>query len=217
MDVPTQIYGLMAVAEEHQNAVAAALECLEKERAALDALRRDLNNQSVAMNAARKETVSTIQNATEAATRDAVARSIAGVAHVVVDEFRANWRPFLTEVDKSTDAMSEAAAKVRSTTTWFAWRWLALMATFVVGLLLLASVATTAAIAWQRNEISALRRERVALASEVAKLQEQADAWAAKGGRARLEVCGAKLRLCVRVDKKDAYGVDADYYVLRGY
>jgi len=113
--------------------------------------------------------------------------------------------------------MSESAGTLQSATAWFAWRWLTLLCCFFVGDFLLVWLATSATIARERAEIHALQGERMVLASEVLKLQEQADVWSKKGGRAKLEVCGSKQRLCVRVDKKVAYGVDADYYVLGGY
>jgi peptidoglycan hydrolase CwlO-like protein len=217
MDVSTQIYGLMAVAEEQQKAVATALDGLMQERVALEALRTDLISQSAGMKSPRQETVSTIQSATEEIMRDAVTHSIAGVSDVVVGEFRANWEPFLADLSKSTASIREAARKVQSTTAWLAWRWLALLCCFLGCALLLAWLATTATIARQRSEIKTLQIERTELASEVLKLQEQADVWSKKGGRAKLEVCGTRQRLCVRVDKKVAYGVDADHYVLSGY
>ncbi|MYM72194.1 hypothetical protein GTP55_09735 [Duganella sp. FT109W] len=217
MDVSTQIYGLMAVAEEQQKAIAAALDGLTQERRTLEVLRADLVKQYAAIKTTRQETISTIQNATEEATRDAVTRSITGISHVVVDEFRENWQPFLAEAHTSTATMSAAAGDVTSVMRWFTWRWSTLLCCFLAGVFLLTWLGTTAMIASQRGEIRGLQNERAALASEVVKLQQQADAWSTKGGRAKLQVCGPKRRLCVRVDKQGAYGAGADYFVLSGY
>jgi hypothetical protein len=59
--------------------------------------------------------------------------------------------------------------------------------------------------------------EREALLGEVTQLQVQAEDWAKRGGRAKLETCGEQRRLCVRIDKTTAYGKDGDHFVLRGY
>lgn len=48
-------------------------------------------------------------------------------------------------------------------------------------------------------------------------MQANADDWAKRGGRAKLEKCGDAGRLCVRIDKTTGYGKDSDYFVLRGY
>ncbi len=55
------------------------------------------------------------------------------------------------------------------------------------------------------------------LLGEVAQLQVQAEDWAKRGGRAKLEVCGEQKRLCVRVDRTTGFGKNGDYFVLRGY
>ena len=40
---------------------------------------------------------------------------------------------------------------------------------------------------------------------------------AKRGGRARLEMCGEREKLCVRADKGVAFGKEADYFVLWEY
>ena len=69
---------------------------------------------------------------------------------------------------------------------------------------------------WQRHQVEQLVEQRAALVGEVAELQVQAEDWAKRGGRAKLERCGERERLCVRVDKTVGYGKDGDYFVLRG-
>ncbi|MEO8767910.1 MAG: hypothetical protein ABI363_06175 [Nitrosospira sp.] len=62
-----------------------------------------------------------------------------------------------------------------------------------------------------------LTDQRTVLLGEVAQLQVQAEDWAKRGGRAKLEVCGEQKRLCVRVDRTTGFGKNDDYFVLRGY
>jgi hypothetical protein len=60
------------------------------------------------------------------------------------------------------------------------------------------------------RELTALRARRDALAASVARLRRQ-------GGSIDLRRCGARARLCVRVDRRaPAYGKDADYLIVKG-
>ncbi|MEA0721929.1 hypothetical protein, partial [Xanthomonas campestris] len=62
-----------------------------------------------------------------------------------------------------------------------------------------------------------LIEQKAQLQAEVAELQTNAQDWAKRAGRAKLDKCGDAGRLCVRVDKTTGYGKDGDYFVLRGY
>lgn len=62
-----------------------------------------------------------------------------------------------------------------------------------------------------QREMAALRARRDALAANVERLEK-------RGGALELRTCGARARLCVRVDRNaPAYGPDADYLVVKGY
>ena len=62
-----------------------------------------------------------------------------------------------------------------------------------------------------QSEIAALDARRDALAANVARLEQ-------RGGTVDLRRCGARARLCVRVDRNaPAYGRGADYLVVKGY
>ncbi len=61
------------------------------------------------------------------------------------------------------------------------------------------------------EEIVRLRSERDTLMQNLARLERI-------GGRVELRRCGATSRLCVRVDAKaSAYGLKADYLIVKGY
>lgn len=61
------------------------------------------------------------------------------------------------------------------------------------------------------REMAALRARRDALAANIDGLER-------RGGSLDVRTCGARARLCVRVDRKaPAYGPDADYLVVKGY
>jgi hypothetical protein len=62
-----------------------------------------------------------------------------------------------------------------------------------------------------QSEIAALRSRRDMLAANVARLERQ-------GGMLDIKTCGARARLCVRVDRNaPVYGGGADYLVVKGY
>lgn len=62
-----------------------------------------------------------------------------------------------------------------------------------------------------QSEIAALRARRDALAANIADLER-------RGGLLDVKTCGARARLCVRIDRRaPAYGSGADYRVVKGY
>ncbi|MGH8199420.1 MAG: hypothetical protein ACREVO_03525 [Steroidobacteraceae bacterium] len=62
-----------------------------------------------------------------------------------------------------------------------------------------------------QREIAALRARRAELTANIARLQQ-------RGGMLDIKTCGARARLCVRVDRNaPAYGSGADYLVVKGY
>ena len=62
-----------------------------------------------------------------------------------------------------------------------------------------------------QSEIAALRSRRADLTANIASLEQ-------RGGMMDIKTCGARARLCVRVDRNaPAYGSDADYRVVKGY
>jgi len=81
----------------------------------------------------------------------------------------------------------------------------------------IAAVCSTVAVGeayWMlpsQREIAALRARRDALADNIARLEK-------RGGALDVRTCGARARLCIRVDRSaPAYGPDADYLVVKGY
>lgn len=61
-----------------------------------------------------------------------------------------------------------------------------------------------------QREMADLRAQREVLAANIARLREQ-------GGALELRKCGARGRLCVRVDRHaPAYGANADYLIVNG-
>lgn len=62
-----------------------------------------------------------------------------------------------------------------------------------------------------QSEIATLRARRDALSANIARLERH-------GGMLDLRTCGARARLCVRIDRSaPMYGADADYLIVKGY
>ena len=183
MDAQQQLFGLMAVAEEHQKAVKAALDGLTAERAAL------------------------------AKERAAVAQAAASVAGVA-GEVRKAAAEAVPAIQK---AAGEAEGKLSGAVAAFGWRWAMLAGGAAAGGIVAVLLAAWLAVWWQRHQVEQLAEQKAALLGEVAQLQANAEDWAKRGGRAKLEKCGDQGRLCVRIVKTTGYGKDSDYFVLRGY
>ena len=83
-----------------------------------------------------------------------------------------------------------------------------------LGLAAICTAVPAAAARWllpSPNTIGALRQQQEALTRNVAQLEQQ-------GGKAQWQHCGGDARLCVRVDRQaPVYGLNADYYVVKGY
>ena len=62
-----------------------------------------------------------------------------------------------------------------------------------------------------QGDLAALRSRRDALAANIARLEQ-------RGGMLDVRACGARARLCVRIDRgAPAYGPGADYLIVKGY
>lgn len=220
MDAQQQLFGLMAVAEEHQKAVKAAIDGLTAERAAL-AKERAAVAQAAASVAgvagdvkrAAADAIPAMQKAAGEAVGASVRQSLAGASDAAAKALGEAAKPVIGSLSGVVQAASDAEGSMRNAGAWFAWKWVAVAAGGLVGVCLVAYVA----LAWQLHQVSSLRDEKAALLGEVAQLQANADDWAKRGGRAKLEKCGDAGRLCVRIDKTTGYGKDSDYFVLRGY
>lgn len=162
---------------------------------------------------AAADAVPAMQKAAGEAVGASVRQSLAGASDAAAKALGEAAKPVIGSLSGVVQAASDAEGSMRNAGAWFAWKWVAVAAGGLVGVCLVAY----ASLAWQLHQVSSLREEKAALLGEVAQLQANADDWAKRGGRAKLEKCGDAGRLCVRIDKTTGYGKDSDYFVLRGY
>ncbi len=215
MDTKQQLFGLMLVAEEQQKAAGAVLANLTTELSALSDQRAAFAEEVEALNGIADEAVSTIQSATEEAVTNAVRQALSGMSREALLAFHASSKPFLDSLERVGTDVYKAEDKLRDAVQWFSWRWAGITAAVGAGFVAALWVLGMAMFQSQRHAMVGLHVERERLTAEVAELREQADMWAKRGGRAKLERCGPEKRQCVRVIPSEAYA--KDHFVLYGY
>ncbi len=202
-----RLYGLMEIAERQQAAAQAALDGLAAERAALGR-EREAWRASVRGSAARHA----------GAVRAAVTDSLAGAATEGVAAVQAATKPLLGRLAGMTAEAGQAEAALRQVVLWASWRLLGWVMAGVAGLVLLGWLASTLVLWWDTGRSRRRRCRRRSCRHEVAELQANHDGWVKAGMLGKLERCGPKARLCIRVDEgAGPFGERSDYRVIQGY
>lgn len=186
-----KIYSLMKTAEDQLAALQQATGALAAERAALaqdrTALEKTLVEQANALKAsaanlktvgaAIREDAHQVAPALQKAVREAVATSmretLAHASTVAAKALETASEPILGRLAGVTQAASAAEAALKHAGQWFAWKWVALAAGGLGGVLLVAFLALKA-IEWSHR--NALATQQQALLQDIAQLQETADA-----------------------------------------
>lgn len=126
---------------------------------------------------------------------------------VVRDEVRRTIAEELGNVAGETRRVMESLQRMRRAANMRTLLWTVSMAT-------ICSAVGMCEVWWalpSQREMEALRARRDALAVNIARIEK-------RGGLLDLRTCGARERLCVRVDRNaPAYGPGADYLVIKGY
>ena len=200
MDEQQQIFGLMAVAEEHQKAVAAAIAGLAAERAALAKERASL-----------AQVAQGIQKATSDAVRAAVGQSLAGASETAAKALGDAATPVIGKLSGVVQAASDAEDSMRKAGQWFAWKWVAVATGGLVGVCLVAYVA----LAWQLHEVGSLSDEKAKLAAAIVRERATVAELTKDGGRVRWNTCGG--RLCFEVSSNQGTSPDGNPTPLGGW
>lgn len=209
MDVQQQLFGLMAVAEEHQKAVKAAIDGLTAERAAL-AKERAAVAQAAASVAgvasdvkrAVAEAIPAMQKAAGEAVGASVRQSLAGASDAATKALGEAVKPIVGSLSGVVQAAHDAEGSMRNAGAWFAWKWVAVAAGGLAGVCLVAY----ASLAWQLHQVSNLREEKAKLAADVAQMQANVSALEKKGGRIVMATCGG--RLCIEASSNQGAGAE---------
>ena len=178
MDEQQQIFGLMAVAEEHQKAVAAAIAGLAAERAALAKERASL-----------AQVAQGIQKATGDAVSAAVRQSLAGASETAAKALGDAATPVIGKLSGVVQAASDAEDSMRKAGQWFAWKWVAVAGGGLAGVCLVAYVA----LAWQLHEVGSLSDEKARLAAAIVRERATVAGLTKDGGRVHWNTCDGRL------------------------
>lgn len=213
MDVQQQLFGLMAVAEEHQKAVKAALDGLTAERAAL-AKERAAVAQAAASVAgvagevrkAAAEVVPAIQKAAGEAVGAAVRQSLAGASDAAAKALGEASGPIVGQLSGVVKAAGEAEGKLSAAVAAFGWRWAMLAGGAAAGGIVAVLLTAWLAVWWQRHQVEQLAEQKAALLGEVAQLQANVAALEKRGGRIVLSTCGG--RLCIEASSNQGEGAE---------
>ncbi len=197
MEAQQQLFGLMAVAEEHQKTVKAALDGLAAERAALAKERA-----AVAQAAASVASIAAeVRQATVDAVSASVRQSLTGVSDTAAKALEGAATPVIERLSGVVRTAGEVEGSMRNAGAWFAWKWVAVAAGGLVGVCL----AAYGALAWQLHQISSLRDEKVALQSDIEQMRAHVAALEKRGGRIVTNTCGG--RLCIEASSNQGDGM----------
>ena len=168
-------------------------------------------------NHVRTTVAETTRDAAREAITQSVDQSLAGVSDTATKALQAALDPIIARLSGTAHAAGQAEGKLTHAVASFGWKWAIVAGGAAAGGIMAVLLAALLTAGWERHQVEELAEQRAALLGEVALLQVQAEDWAKRGGRAKLEVCGDQKRLCVRIDRTTGFGKNGDYFVLRGY
>ena len=207
MDAQQHLFGMMAIAEEQQKAVKAAIDGLAAEWAAVAKERASMAQVLLAVNNAAQG----VRKAAGEAIATSVAESLSGASKAAAEALDEASKPVIDRLSGVVKAASNAEGRLNGAVAAFGWQWAMVAGSTAAGAIAAVLLAAWISVGWQRHQVESL-------SAEVAELKATAADLAKRGARAEFTACGDKKRPCVRVDNvKEGYGNGRDYFVLKGY
>lgn len=198
-----ELFGLMAVAQEQQQAAVVAIERLEAQRAGLEQTVEQARAAVREMETAGKAAALIIEKATRIAVSEAVSGALVAVRDETVKTLGGSVKPAVSALEGVTGRAEQAEKRLSQAAASFSWQWGALWAG-TAALLLAVVLGIVLLVVPSPDEIARLR-------AEVANLE-------ARGGKAVVTVCGPEKRLCAEIDgKAPEYGERGQFRILKGY
>lgn len=198
-----ELFGLMAVAQEQQQAAAVAIERLEAQRAGLEQTIEQARAAVREMELAGKASALIIEKATRLAVSEAVSGALVAVRDETVKTLGGSVKPAVNALDGVTARALQAEQRLNQAAASFSWQWGALWAG-TAALLLLVVLAVVLIL--------------VPSPKEIADLRAKAEYLEEKGGKVVLTECGPKKRLCAEIDLgADVWGKNGEFRILKGY
>ncbi|MDA8308098.1 MAG: hypothetical protein M0Z81_14900 [Deltaproteobacteria bacterium] len=189
MDAQQQLFGLVAIAKEHQKAVQAAIDGLTAEHAALARER-----------AALAQAGHDIQQNAGDAVAGAVRQSLAGVSKMAVAAFEKAAEPFRRDVEGIAAKAGEAAERVNSAARWINIKAAVFALIFAVVCIVVIGLAVRISVAWEEHRVSVLTEQAGELDAQIENLKVQIAQERStvayldkRGGRVHWGACGGRL------------------------
>jgi hypothetical protein len=202
-----ELFGLMAVAQEQQQAVSGALQKLEDRQVALNAVIARAGTAVEEMNKAGHASALIIEKATRIAVEKAVQAALASVQQQTQSTLADSINPAVKALQGVTARAEQAEESLHQAASAISWKWAAILAS--TSCMLLASIV-------------GLSMLLVPSPNEIADLRANAAALEARGGKIQLVQCGPSNRLCAKIDVKankstGGWGTEGQYMILQGY
>lgn len=197
----------MAIAQEQQKTVDAALSKLAVRQIELDALIVRANTAAVAIEQASQNAASTIQKTTRSAVEQGIKAALERVSEQTRSTLSQAIDPAANALKEVTELVIDTDKRLHHTKNSLSWRFFGLL-TLVACLMLATTVGLARLFVPSLGEIADLR-------STVADLER-------RGGKVQLNTCGDDRRLCAKINLKakaagDVYGNDSEWMILQGY
>lgn len=203
-----ELFGLMAIAQEQQQAATLALKKLEERQAELEGIVAKARSAVEAMSNAGNASAVLIEKATKNAVEKAVQGALENIQQQTRSALADSVNPAVKALHGVTARAEQAEENLHQAATSISWRWTAVWAftgcallTVIVGLSMLL-VPSPRVIADLRANVAALE---------------------AKGGKVQLSTCGPDgNRLCAKINVKantstGGWGKEGEWMILQGY
>lgn len=206
-----ELFGLMAVAQEQQQAATLILKRLEAQQAELTKTIAKARGAVEEMSKAGHASALIIEKSTRIAVEKAVQAALESVQHQTRSALADSINPAVKAFQGVTARAEQAEENLHQAAKSISWRWAAIWA-FTGCTLLAVVVGLSMLLVPSPNEIADLR-------ANVAALE-------ARGGKVQLTQCGPSNRLCAKIDLKanegkgtngDGWGKEGEWRILQGY
>jgi hypothetical protein len=205
-----ELFGLMAVAQEQQQAATLILKRLEAQQAELTQTIAKARSAVEEMNKAGQASALIIEKSTRIAVEKGVQSALEGVQQQTRSALGNSVSPAVKALQGVTERAEQAEENLHHASRSLSWKWTAICA--AMGCTLLATVV-------------GLSMLLVPTPNEIADLRANASDLEARGGKVKLTQCGPSNRLCAQVDVKAntakngafGWGKDGNWMILQGY
>lgn len=185
------LFGMIAVAEEQQQAVKAALDGLAEERAAAAKERAMMAQVLLAVNGAAEGVRKAAGEAVAASMRQSLGEASERAAAALGEAAR----PVLGDLAGYVNAANAAKGQLNGAVAAFNWKWALVAGGATAGGIAAVVLTGWLANAWQWHQVESLSEQKAQLRAEVGELEASVAALEKKGGRIVMNTCGG--RLCI--------------------